>query len=197
MDIGCGTGEFLEFCRQKGFVALGIEPNFKAREFAKNTYHLDVKEEDALEKMNSQQFDIITLWHVLEHVSDLNTRMNKIKEVLNPDGVVIIAVPNSGSWDAQYYEKFWAAFDLPRHLYHFDKNSLSNLAQKHGFKIEKFLPMKWDAFYISLLSEKYKTGSSNYVKSFFQGLKSNFIATRKQDNYSSVIIILKNAKNAK
>jgi 2-polyprenyl-3-methyl-5-hydroxy-6-metoxy-1,4-benzoquinol methylase len=195
LDIGCGTGEFLDFCNKKGFEVKGIEPAEKPRSFAQIRYKLEVKEESYLEDIVNPEFDIITMWHVLEHVHLLNERMNKIMEILKSDGTIIIAVPNCDSWDARYYGKFWAAYDLPRHLYHFSGDTMKILAQAHALKIEKIIPMKLDAFYISLLSEKYAKGNKNYFRAIINGIRSNNFAMKNDKNYSSLIFILKKENN--
>jgi 2-polyprenyl-3-methyl-5-hydroxy-6-metoxy-1,4-benzoquinol methylase len=191
LDIGCGTGEFLSYCKRMGYETFGIEPSDKARAFANEKLNLNVRPESGLQECGNGTMDVITLWHVLEHVHDLNGRMRKIREIIKETGKVIIAVPNSGSPDAAYYKEFWAAYDLPRHLYHFTRSSLEELAQKNGFNVEMILPMKLDAFYISLLSEKYKTGKQNFIRAFFRGLSSNISAGNANENYSSTIFILK------
>ena len=195
LDIGCGTGEFIFFCKKNGFDVTGIEPSENPRFFAQTKYKLDVHEETYLDNLIHPEFDVITLWHVLEHVHLLNERMNKIMEIMKPDGTLIIAVPNSDSWDARYYGKFWAAYDLPRHLYHFSRETMQVLAKNHALKIDRIIPMKLDAFYISLLSEKYAKGKQNYLKAVINGLRSNNFAKKNEKNYSSLIFILKKEKN--
>ena len=191
LDIGCGTGEFLYFCRKMGFDVKGIEPAEKPRFFAQTQYELDVHEEAYLNNIVSPEFDIITMWHVLEHVHLLHERMNKMVEILKSEGTLIIAVPNCDSWDALYYGKFWAAYDLPRHLYHFSQDTIKILTQTHALKVEEIIPMRLDAFYISLLSQKYANGNKNYFKAVLNGLRSNNFARRNEHNYSSLIFILK------
>lgn len=191
LDIGCGTGEFLSFCQKKGFACLGVEPSEKARTYAKITYHLDVKENFLLRVENSKQFDCITLWHVLEHIHQLDETLEKIASLLANDGVVIIALPNSNSYDAGYYGIHWAAYDLPRHIYHFTRDSVHTLAEKYHFTCLNILPQKLDAFYISLLSEKYKTGSVRYLRAFLRGIISDYQARNPEKGYSSHIYILK------
>jgi 2-polyprenyl-3-methyl-5-hydroxy-6-metoxy-1,4-benzoquinol methylase len=195
LDFGCGTGEFIFFCKQNGFNVKGIEPGERPRSFARNKYQLEVHEETYLSHLTHQEFDIITLWHVLEHVHLLNERMKKIAEIMNPDGTLIIAVPNCNSWDAHYYGKFWAAYDLPRHLYHFSPETMKILAQNHTLKIDRIIPMKLDSYYISLLSEKYEKGNQNYFWALINGARSNSFARRNNKNYSSLIYILKKEKS--
>jgi SAM-dependent methyltransferase len=190
LDIGCGTGEFLNFCKSRGFKASGIELNDKPRESARIKYGIEVKKSIEEYASEDQKFDCITLWHVLEHIHELEYTMNKIKMLLKPAGILIIALPNSNSWDADHYKQFWAAYDLPRHLYHFNKSSFNKFAGIHKFNVIKTLPQVLDSFYISLLSEKYRTGKTNFFKAVIKGAISNFNAGKQVMGYSSVIYIL-------
>jgi 2-polyprenyl-3-methyl-5-hydroxy-6-metoxy-1,4-benzoquinol methylase len=190
LDIGCGTGEFLSYCKSKGFTVTGVEPNPKAGTFAQKVHGINVL--NSLNDLSHHNgvFNCISMWHVLEHVHDLNETVEKIKRMLHPGGVFIIAVPNSTSWDAGQYGKFWAAYDVPRHLYHFTETTLNRLVQKHGFEIIHTYPQKLDAFYVSMLSEKYRSGKNNYVKAFINGFWSNFKAGGPQRGHSSQIFVL-------
>ena len=195
LDIGCGTGEFILYCKQHGFEVTGIEPGENPRSFAQREYHLNVHEEAYLENFVTPDFDIITMWHVLEHVHLLQERMKKIVEILKPDGTIIIAVPNNDSWDSRYYGKFWAAYDLPRHLYHFSQETIQILAKNHALTIHEIIPMNLDAFYISLLSEKYLKGRQDYFQAIINGIRSNCFARKNKNNYSSLIFVLKKGKS--
>jgi len=193
LDIGAGTGDFLSICEANKWNVVGVEPSVKARTIAKqklqnNTSKIYTTIEELLSK--SETFDVITMWHVLEHVPNLNAYITFLKRLLKPNGTLVIAVPNHKSYDAEYYKEFWAAYDVPRHLWHFSKRSISNLFQQEEMTVVKILPMKFDAYYVSLLSEKYKTGSSNYLKAFYIGLRSNSKASRSKE-YSSLTYILK------
>lgn len=195
LDIGCGTGEFLNTCQKAGINVRGIEPSENARKSGIDNYGLDVNEESELPKIKDNSTDAVTMWHVLEHVYHLNKRIETIKRILKEDGTLFVAVPNRSSYDAEKYQDQWAAYDLPRHLYHFTPKDIKSLFEKHGFTLEKVLPMKYDSFYVSMLSEKYKSGSINYLNAFLTGLKSNRFASTKNDNsYSSQIYILKKQK---
>jgi 2-polyprenyl-3-methyl-5-hydroxy-6-metoxy-1,4-benzoquinol methylase len=191
LDIGCGTGEVLEYFTKKGWDTKGIEPSDNARSYAVENLGLSVEKEEYLQKLKEKSFDVISMWHVLEHVPQLNKRMEQVKNIMKDDGVAFIALPNYKSWDGEYYKKHWAAWDVPRHLYHFSKDTFKLLAINHGLKIVEILPMKFDAFYVSLLSEKYQSKKINYMKAFFQGLKSNNWAKKNGDDYSSLIYVLR------
>ena len=188
LDIGAGTGDFVAAAIHANWNAIGVEPSSKARAAA-ITKGLDFMECSA--KIASHSCDVITMWHVLEHVPDVKGQISELKRLLKHDGAIVIAVPNYQSYDAKYYGQFWAAFDVPRHLWHFSDTSIRKLFSEQGFKLERMSPMKFDAFYVSLLSEKYKSGKMNPVKALISGLKSNIKAS-KTTNYSSVIYILKN-----
>ncbi len=186
LDIGCGTGEFLNYCTQKGWNTLGIEPDENARKQGIENYSLDIKEEVFLKKIAADTIDVISMWHVLEHVYNLDERIEEIKRILKPDGTLFIAVPNCDSFDATFYKEFWAAYDVPRHLYHFRKENIKQLMGNHQLKVEEIFPMKFDSFYVSMLSEKYKTGNTNLLTAAKIGYKSNQKG-KKTMNYSSLI----------
>jgi 2-polyprenyl-3-methyl-5-hydroxy-6-metoxy-1,4-benzoquinol methylase len=188
LDIGAGTGEFLSVAQQDGWQTTGVEPSDKAKQIAINK---GVSFVEAIAQLEDRSFDVITMWHVLEHVPDLDHQIKELKRLLKPTGSLIIAVPNFKSFDAQHYGKFWAAYDVPIHFWHFSKTAIQKLFQKEQMELVKILPMKFDSFYVSLLSEKYKTGRMNFVKAFFIGLWSN-IKGKSDLEYSSHIYILKN-----
>lgn len=189
LDIGAGTGEFLLVAQKNNWQIAGIEPNESAKLMARNKGISFVNQTAELE---SSSFDVITMWHVLEHVPDLDKQIKELKRLLKPAGTLIIAVPNFKSFDAKHYGKFWAAYDVPIHFWHFSKKAIKLLFEKQEMKLEKMLPMKFDSFYVSLLSEKYKTGKMNFIKAFCVGLQSNWKA-KKSFEYSSLIYILKNS----
>ena len=188
LDIGAGTGEFLSVAKNDGWQTIGVEPSERAKSIAINK---GVSFVSATSELENQSFDVISMWHVLEHVPDLDKQIKELKRLLKPTGTLIIAVPNFKSFDAKHYGKFWAAYDVPIHFWHFSKTAIKLLFEKEEMKLEKVLPMKFDSFYVSLLSEKYKSGKMNFVKAFFTGLQSNLKA-KKNFEYSSHIYILKN-----
>jgi len=191
LDIGCATGEFLDFFKKKGWKVSGVEPNESARNYAIQTYNLNVMEEKDIQALADEKFDVVTMWHVLEHVHDINERVSQIYRILKNDGSTVIAVPNFMSNDASFYKQFWAGYDLPRHLFHFSEKTITALFEKSGFSFIEKIPLRYDAFYISLISEKYKTGKKNLITAFYHGLKSNFLAPKNNNEFSSMIYIFK------
>jgi 2-polyprenyl-3-methyl-5-hydroxy-6-metoxy-1,4-benzoquinol methylase len=202
LDIGTGTGDFLLACKKNGWSVTGIEPSQNARILAQEKFQQLSDNEspniiyDSLKILqeghlgNPVKFDVITMWHVLEHVPDVENYIKQLKSLLKPNGVLIVAVPNFKSYDAFYYGKFWAAYDVPRHLSHFSKKSINILFGNEKMEVVKIFPMKMDSFYVSLLSEKYKTGKMNYFKGFLIGLQSNIKALISNE-YSSQIYLIK------
>lgn len=194
LDIGCGTGDFLEIALKNKWQVLGIEPSEKAREIANKKSNNKVFDIPRLKEFSENSFDVITLWHVLEHLPKLEEHVLILKKLLKPDGKIIIAVPNYKSYDAKHYKEFWAAYDAPRHLWHFSQSSMQKLFQKFDMSIVGVLPLKFDSFYVSLLSEKYISGKMNFIKAFWIGLLSN-VKAKKSREYSSLIYVLENIKN--
>lgn len=191
LDIGCGTGYFLKEAREKGVKVSGIEKNSKAREYAISNFDLDVKSEDCLWEIENESFDVITLWHVLEHMQNLNEVVKKLNNILTTDGVLVLALPNYKSYDAKKYKEFWAAYDVPRHLWHFSPDTVKSILNKHNFKIiqQKIMPL--DAFYISLLSEKYKGSGkiAQYIKAIIVGITGYLLSLSDFKHSGSVIYI--------
>lgn len=188
LDYGCGTGELLSLCSKKGWKISGYEPDESANQKATALTKTRISSSQT-ELQNSEPTSLITLWHVLEHISDLNDTFALLKSKLKEQGKFVIAVPNHKSYDALYYKEYWAAYDIPRHLYHFSIETMTQFLKNHGLKIYRTIPMKLDSYYVSLLSEKYKNGKSNYLKSFINGYKSNSLAQKNNNNYSSIIYI--------
>jgi len=190
LDYGCGTGAFLHEMKSFGWSIKGIEPDAGARAKAEKYTSSTLLIPDQLSILESNGFDAITMWHVLEHVHDLDWTIQHVKRLLNQSGKLFIAVPNNDAYDANYYGKFWAAYDVPRHLYHFTPATMKVLMDKHGLNIIETKPMWFDSFYVSMLSEKYKTGKMGYIAAFFVGLISNFKALLQKGKCSSQIYII-------
>ena len=191
LDIGCGTGDFLQTALKNNWHVSGIEPNTQARTIANKKTNNLVFEVEQLLKFEPNSFDVITLWHVLEHLPNLDEHISIFKKLLKPNGSLIIAVPNYKSYDAKHYKAFWAAYDVPRHLWHFNQESISKLVSKQSFEVANIKPMWFDSFYVSMLSEKYKSGKMNPIKGFWVGLLSNLKALSTKEA-SSLIYIIKN-----
>lgn len=191
LDVGCGTGDFLSIAKKNKWTVTGVEPNNNARVIANQKTNNSIFDVDYLHKFEKHSFDVITLWHVLEHLPNLQNQILNLKSLLKQNGRLIIAVPNFNSFDAKYYKNFWAAYDTPRHFWHFNKESILKLFASFNMEIESIHPMTFDAFYVSLLSEKYKRNRMNYIRAFYIGLWSNFKAQRTGE-YSSLIYVIKN-----
>ncbi|MEQ1584233.1 MAG: class I SAM-dependent methyltransferase [Cyclobacteriaceae bacterium] len=189
LDYGCGTGAFLHYIQKRNWQIAGVEPSEaaakKAHELTRTEIYHDLKQ-------INDKFDVITLWHVLEHVHDLNEKLIEIKDHLEKDGILLVAVPNYKSQDAQKYGAFWAGFDVPRHLWHFSNSTMKTLLEKNGFRLINTMPMKLDSYYVSLLSESYKQPKKatilRMISAFLCGLSSNNSA-RRTGQYSSLIYI--------
>nr|WP_321233958.1 class I SAM-dependent methyltransferase [uncultured Psychroserpens sp.] len=190
LDVGCGTGDFIKIASDNNWEVTGIEPNKNARSIASHKVRGSVFDIDYLLKLESHSFDLITLWHVLEHLPKLENHIAIFESLLKPNGRLIIAVPNFKSYDASYYKNFWAAYDVPRHLWHFSQAAISNLVQQKNMTVDKIAPMTFDAYYVALLSEKYKKGLMNPLKAFWIGWKSNRMAKRSGE-FSSLIYVIK------
>ena len=195
LDIGCGTGYFLKACKDNQWKVSGIEPDEDARKLAKSNTNEVINSGLFCCYDESDAFDIVTTWHVVEHIHQLNENIEKISQIMKSKGIFIIAVPNADSLDAKIYQENWAAYDVPRHLYHFNQLTIKQLVEKQEFKLIATKPMYFDSYYVSLLSEKNiakdKNTSTNYLKSFINGYKSNKWAKNNNNNYSSLIYIFK------
>ncbi len=192
LDIGCGTGAFLHTMQQAGWQCTGLEPDEAARKKAKELYKINAQPSQQIYNLPLQTYDAITMWHVLEHVHELHEYIAQLKKLITVDGKIFIAVPNHTSYDAAHYGKFWAAYDVPRHLYHFSPASMNKLMDLHGLVIKKMKPMWFDSFYVSMLSEKYSNGKGNLAKAFLVGLLSNIKTISNNNKCSSVIYIIEN-----
>lgn len=194
LDVGAGTGAFVSVMKAAGWNVTGLEPDATARENAEKNHGLQLQPLEELFKLTEGQFDVITLWHVLEHVHPLHEYLDTFRRILKNDGLLVIAVPNYTSRDARVYGEYWAAYDVPRHLYHFSPASMDRLLQQHGFRVVTRKPMWFDSFYVSMLSEQYKSGHSHFLKAAWNGLLSNIHATGHVGRCSSVIYLIKKAK---
>jgi SAM-dependent methyltransferase len=191
LDVGSGTGHFASLMKESGWDVKGIEINDKARNFATETFGLEIIGPDRIASLQTDSFDCVTLWHVLEHFYDPHKYITDILNLLKPGGVCLVALPNSRSFDAQHYSKFWAAYDVPRHLWHFDPDTFSLFAGKSGLKIERRYILPFDVFYISVLSEKYKGSLLSFMKGIAKGAWFAFLTLFNRSRGSSVIYVIR------
>jgi len=191
VDYGCGTGDFLKYCVDKGCEAIGLELDENARKIAFDKGCKEVYDPSRLKQLSDNSKDLITLWHVLEHIHELHPTVKQFNRILNTNGTLVMAVPNYESYDAKWYGKYWAAYDVPRHLYHFNIPSMERLMSDEGFKLIETKPMRLDPFYIALLSNKYKIGKMNPIKAIFIGIMTNLKIMSNITNSSSIIYIFK------
>ena len=190
LDIGCGTGAFLDTMKQAGWDITGLEPDATARTKAATLYNIQPQLPEKLFHLQPAAYHAITMWHVLEHVHELQAYIKQLAELLAPNGKIFIAVPNYTSQDAAVYAAYWAAYDVPRHLYHFSPLSMEHLLSGYNLKITAMKPMWYDSFYVSMLSEKYKTGRGNIIKACWNGFVSNCNALVNVSRCSSVIYVI-------
>ncbi len=193
LDIGAGAGHFVAHLRHHGWDAYGVEPGRQARAAAELLHGLSLDTPDAIPQMPACSFDVVTMWHVLEHVHEPQTYLEHVHRLLTDDGLVVIAVPNPSSYDAQYYGRFWAAWDVPRHLWHFSRRSMETLLDRSGFRITASRSMPFDAFYVALRSEQYRRrhALSAWVWGAVLGLKGWLAGMSNVERASSVMYFVR------
>ena len=186
LDYGCGVGDFMTMLTKHGYETVGIEPNPSARAIlAAKQLHVF----PSMQSLSSQPcFDVITLWHVFEHLKNPTVSLQDFYEKLHPEGYLILALPNPDSWDAHHYKSFWAAWDVPRHLWHFTEGGIIRLASGVGFVHCKTKALPLDAFYVSLLSEGYQGNSQKWMRALYNGMRSTIYGISR-GNYSSQIYL--------
>lgn len=191
LDVGAGTGYFPAAMKAAGWKVSAVERNVKARAFMQNTFGISAEDSLYSGNLPEKGFDCITLWHVLEHLPDLHRVMERLGSLLKDDGTMVVAVPNCMSWDARHYGAMWAAYDVPRHLWHFTPDTLGRLAGMHGFEVKTVRPMPFDGFYVSMLSEKYKGSALPFVGGMMRGTQALLAASGHKERSSSLIYTLK------
>ena len=193
LDIGCGVGDFLHTAESFGWACTGVEPSEDAKAIAQKRMHGNIVSSDELKNFPDGYFDLITMWHVLEHVDDLKWQIAQLQRLINQNGRIIIALPNYKSYDGQYYKELWAAYDVPRHLNHFNKTTLTNIFKSSGLNLVKMDKLKWDAYYISYMSEQYKSHSLPLLRGVYQGWISNCKA-RRSGEWSGLVYVFEKQK---
>lgn len=191
LDIGTGTGYFPHAMRKYGWKVEAVEKNEKARSYGRKKFGLEIREEDALNRFSPGTFKVITLWHVMEHMEHLGKTWGTLNELLSADGILVIAVPNNASYDAGKYKEYWAAYDVPRHVWHFTPATIEKMGKKCGFTLSAKYPMPFDAFYVSMLSEKYKGNQFAFVKGTFVGIWAWFLSLLDKEKSSSMIYVFR------
>ena len=190
LDVGCGTGNFLNHCKHAGVDIYGVEPSPEARIIAAR-HNLNIVEK--MDQLPPFKFNVITLWHVLEHIYDLSGTIQELKNRLAENGIIFIAVPNWQSFDSVHYKEIWAGYDVPRHVWHFSKTTMGLLLKNAGLEIKEIIPMKLDAYYVSLLSEKYAVSGSLSLSHIINAITLGYRSNRKgrrEMNYSSLIYLV-------
>lgn len=188
LDIGCGVGDFLHTAEAQGWQCTGVEPSEEAKAIARQRTQAKLLSSEDQEQLPDASFDVITLWHVLEHVDDLRWQVAQLQRLIKPNGRIVIAVPNYKSYDGQFYKEHWAAYDVPRHLSHFNRTTLAKILKTNDLKLVKTDKLKWDAYYISYMSEQYKIHKLPLVRGVYRGWLSNMKAKRSGE-WSSVVYI--------
>ena len=188
LDIGCGVGDFIHTAEEKGWQCLGVEPAEDAKTIAKTRVKADIIGSEELENLPDASFDLITMWHVLEHVDELRWQIAQLQRLVKPKGRIVIAVPNNKSYDGQYYNAHWAAYDVPRHLNHFNRQTITKIFKSNGLELKKTDKLIWDAYYISYMSEQYKHHKFPLIKGAYRGLISNCKA-RHSGEWSSMVYV--------
>lgn len=188
LDIGCGVGDFIHTVEQKGWQCIGVEPSEDAKKIARTRIKAKIIKSEELEQLPNESFDVITMWHVLEHIDDLKWQIGQLQRLIKKNGRVVIAVPNYKSYDGQYYKELWAAYDVPRHLNHFNKATITKIFASVGLKLKRTEKLVWDSYYISYMSEQYKHHSLALLRGAFRGLLSNCKA-RRSGEWSSMVYI--------
>lgn len=195
LDIGCGVGDFIHEAEKQGWDCLGVEPSDDAKAIARKRIKANIINSEALEEIPDGTFDVITMWHVLEHVDDLKWQVEQLRRLIKPNGRIVIAVPNYKSYDGQFYKELWAAYDVPRHLNHFSKQTITKIFKTKGLELKRIEKLVWDAYYISYMSEQYKHHKFPLVQGAFRGLLSNCKARRSGEWSSMVYVFEKNMQN--
>ena len=193
LEIGCGVGDFLHTMEQHGWDCTGVEPSEEAKDIARKRTKAQLFSPEEIGQMEDASFDLITMWHVLEHVDDLRWEVDQLSRLVKNSGRIVIAVPNYKSYDAQYYREHWAAYDVPRHLNHFNRKTIANIFKTKGLELKLTKKLVWDAYYISYMSEQYKHHQLSLLKGAYRGLISNCKA-RTSGEWSSLVYVFEKGK---
>lgn len=191
LDYGAGTGYFAHAMAKKGWEVTAIEKSPQARELAKTRFGLEIFSEEHLSEIGDKEFDVVTLWHVMEHIQELDRFWDELYRIIDDTGIAVIALPNCKSYDAKIYKENWAAYDVPRHLWHFTPDTLMRWGEKHGFILERQITMPFDGFYISMLSERYRGSMLASMRGLWNGLKGWCATSTRREASSSIIYVFR------
>jgi 2-polyprenyl-3-methyl-5-hydroxy-6-metoxy-1,4-benzoquinol methylase len=191
LDYGAGTGHFARLMETRGWSVTAIEKNGKARELALKEFGFEMRPVEALSTIKDKELDVVTMWHVMEHIQEPDRMWDELRRILGDKGIAIIAVPNSASYDALKYKEHWAAYDVPRHLWHFTPSTIAQWGEKHGFVLDGQYTMPFDGFYISMLSEQYKGSRLHTIRGFWNGFKGWLLQCRRSSASSSIIYVFR------
>jgi SAM-dependent methyltransferase len=191
LDYGAGTGYFAAAMQRKGWSVEAMEKSERARSFAQAHFGLECLPPEKLADCAPEQYDVITLWHVMEHIEKVNEAWATFHRLLKADGILVAAVPNGDSYDAQKYGKAWAAYDVPRHLWHFTPDTMRLFGAKHDFVLAGSYPMPFDAFYISMLSEKGLRRRFPLLRGTWSGMVGGLNAIGNKERSSSIVYVFK------
>ena len=191
LDHGAGTGYFARAMQDDGWDVTAIEKSRQAREFALKEFDFEMHPEEAIADIGDKELDVVTMWHVMEHIQDLDKMWQELYRILDDTGIAIIAVPNNRSYDARLYKEHWAAYDVPRHLWHFTAGTIMKWGERHGFILERKYTMPFDGFYISLMSEKNKGAALATIKGMWKGFKGWCAQNKKRSASSSIIYVFR------
>ena len=194
LDIGCGVGDFIHTAEQKKWDCMGVEPSDDAKAIARKRVKANIVNSIELEQIPDNTFDLITMWHVLEHVDDLKWQVEQLERLIKPNGRIVIAVPNYKSYDGQFYKEYWAAYDVPRHLNHFNKQVITKIFKTKKLELMKTEKLIWDAYYISFMSEQYRIHKFPLIRGAYRGLVSNCKA-RRSGEWSSMVYVFEAQKS--
>lgn len=192
IDIGCGLGYFLNYIKQKNNTVFGIEKSESTAAIVRDKFNITVESpEFFLENKIEKKYDVVSMWHVLEHLYNPKNYISSIQKIIHDQSIIIIALPNHQSWDGRHYKEYWAGYDVPRHLWHFDASSINTLMSDLGFRCINMHRLPYDAFYVSLLSERYRGNFLSTIRAMFAGVISSIKSWMDVKQTSSIIYIYK------
>lgn len=194
LDYGAGIGYFAHAMKEADWDVTAIDKSPQARQSAKQNLGINIEPEEYLSTIEDGTFDVITMWHVMEHIQEIHDFWDTLYRILDESGILIIAVPNCSSYDAETYRENWAAYDTPRHLWHFTPSTIMEFGRRHKFILERQETMPFDGFYISMLSERYKGARCATLRGLWNGFLGWIASFDKTSASSSIIYVFRKRK---